>query len=232
MLLPVHPDLPPVRVGRAAPLPPDERRQAILRAVQSVVLAKGVAVTTRDLAEAAGVAEGTLFRVFEDKVSLVREAAFAAADPAQMVPMIAAIDLAQPLPQRLGRVLEASMARVERVSAWMSLLHETGRRDEAAGERRPGGPGPHLGPKSDGWHQRQEESARAVRRELTRILEPDQDRLRLPLDEAVELFETLLFGATMRAANAFRSGGTPTLRTAVLVDMFLHGVLAPGTAPK
>jgi len=227
----VHPDLPPVRVGRAAPLPPDERRQAILRAVQSVVLAKGVAVTTRDLAEAAGVAEGTLFRVFEDKVSLVREAAFAAADPAQMVPMIAAIDLAQPLPQRLGRVLEASMARVERVSAWMSLLHETGRRDEAGGGR-PGGPGPHLGPKSDGWHQRQEESARAVRRELTRILEPDQDRLRLPLDEAVELFETLLFGATMRAANAFRSGGTPTLRTAVLVDMFLHGVLVSDTAPK
>ena len=231
MLLVVHLDLPPARAGRAAPLPPDERRQAILQAVQSVVLAKGAAVTTRDLAEAAGVAEGTLFRVFEDKVSLVREAAFAAADPAQMVPMLAAIDLALPLPERLGQVLDATMARVERLSTWMSLLHETGR-DQGAGERPAGGPRPPLGPKSDGWHQRQEESARAVRTELTRILEPDRDRLSLPLDEAVELFETLMFGATMRAANAFRSGGTPSLRTAVLVEMFLHGLLAPGLAPQ
>ena len=68
--------------GRAAPLPPDERRAAILLAVRPVILARGAAVTSRELAEAAGVAEGTLFRVFTDKVTLVREAVLAAVDPA------------------------------------------------------------------------------------------------------------------------------------------------------
>ncbi|MBN9326134.1 MAG: TetR family transcriptional regulator, partial [Cellulomonas sp.] len=45
-------------------MPPDERRRAILRAVLPVVRERGADVTTRELAEAAGVAEGTLFRVF------------------------------------------------------------------------------------------------------------------------------------------------------------------------
>ena len=74
--------------GRATPLPPDERRAAILLAVRPVILARGAAVTSRELAEAAGVAEGTLFRVFTDKVTLVREAVLAAVDPADAIPEI------------------------------------------------------------------------------------------------------------------------------------------------
>lgn len=49
---------------RAAPLPPEQRRAAIIDAALSLLEDSGPELTTRMVAEAAGVAEGTLFRVF------------------------------------------------------------------------------------------------------------------------------------------------------------------------
>lgn len=51
-------------VTRAAPLPPEQRRAAIIDAALSLLEENGPELTTRVVAEAAGVAEGTLFRVF------------------------------------------------------------------------------------------------------------------------------------------------------------------------
>ena len=89
-------------------------------------------MTSRELAEAAGVAEGTLFRVFTDKVTLVREAVLAAVDPADAIPEIAAIDRTLPLRDTLlARVLAQALARVGESMRWMSLLHEVGRLEPA-----------------------------------------------------------------------------------------------------
>ncbi|MHB1138452.1 MAG: TetR/AcrR family transcriptional regulator [Microthrixaceae bacterium] len=60
----------PVR-PRARRLAPDERRAAILATATELFTAHGQAFTTADLAEAAGVSEGTIFRYFPDKTSLV-----------------------------------------------------------------------------------------------------------------------------------------------------------------
>ncbi|WP_405217550.1 TetR/AcrR family transcriptional regulator [Agrococcus sp. Ld7] len=49
----------------------DDRRAQIIEAVTPAVLTHGIAVTTRQLAEAAGVSEGTLFKAFGDKESLL-----------------------------------------------------------------------------------------------------------------------------------------------------------------
>ncbi|HEV7760274.1 MAG TPA: helix-turn-helix domain-containing protein, partial [Acidimicrobiales bacterium] len=61
----------PGRGRRAAAMPPDERRAAIACAALPLLLERGLAVTTRQIAEAAGVAEGTIFGVFPDKASLI-----------------------------------------------------------------------------------------------------------------------------------------------------------------
>lgn len=53
-------------------LSPGERREQILDAVVPAILEHGIGVTSRQLAQAAGVAEGTLFRSFGDKESLLR----------------------------------------------------------------------------------------------------------------------------------------------------------------
>src|SRR3954449_6767767 len=140
-------EIPSVRAGRATPLPPDERRAAILLAVRPVLLERGAAVTSRELAEAAGVAEGTLlrkstarelaeaagvaegtlFRVFTDKVTLIREAVLAAVDPADRVPEIEAIDRSLPLADKLMRLMTQGFAHVGEAMRWMGLLHEVGR---------------------------------------------------------------------------------------------------------
>lgn len=54
-------------------LGPDERRTQILDAVLPVVLERGVGVTSKQLAQAAGISEGTIFRSFGDKDTLLQE---------------------------------------------------------------------------------------------------------------------------------------------------------------
>ena len=57
---------------RAAMLPADERRAAIVEAARPLLLEHGEMVTTKQIAEAAGIAEGTIFRAFPDKDAVIR----------------------------------------------------------------------------------------------------------------------------------------------------------------
>ena len=61
---------------------PDDRRKAILDVLVPLIVEKGGDVSTREIARAAGIAEGTIFRVFPDKKSLMLAAAEEAINPA------------------------------------------------------------------------------------------------------------------------------------------------------
>ena len=54
---------------------PDDRRKAILDALIPLLVERGGDVTTKEIARAAGIAEGTVFRVFPDKATLLFAAA-------------------------------------------------------------------------------------------------------------------------------------------------------------
>ncbi len=208
------------RTGRAAPLPPDERRLAILEAVLPVVRTCGTDITTRELAEAAGVAEGTLFRVFDDKESLVREAVAAALDPSGYVAALGAVDPGLPIEERLAAVIRLGAARAGDLTLWMSLVHRTARSNGGIPDRRRAMP-------PAGWRERQEAAVLLVRAQLRRLLEPDSDRLRYPVDTAIVLLESLLNGTVMQGADRLRQGLEPRVGDPDLVDFFLHGALRP-----
>ena len=69
------------RQVRAPAMSPDDRRRAIVEAVIPLLAEHGSTVTTRQMAEAAGVAEGTIFNVFPDKCALMYEAVKVTMDP-------------------------------------------------------------------------------------------------------------------------------------------------------
>jgi AcrR family transcriptional regulator len=68
----------------------------IIEATLPLLLEHGEMVTTRQIAEAAGIAEGTIFRVFADKDALIAAVVEHAADPTRVEAAFAAIDVAAP----------------------------------------------------------------------------------------------------------------------------------------
>lgn len=108
--------------ARATALPADERRAAIVDAALALVLEHGVMVTTKQIAEAAGIAEGTIFRVFDDKAELLDTVVEAVLDPAPDVAALAAIDADAPLEVRLVAAVEVFQRRVERIWQVMTAV--------------------------------------------------------------------------------------------------------------
>jgi AcrR family transcriptional regulator len=86
---------------RVPALSPQERRAALIAATIPLLHKHGANVSTRQIAEAAGVAEGTIFGVFKDKQSLLRAAVLAALDPTPLLQHLRSINLALGLRARL-----------------------------------------------------------------------------------------------------------------------------------
>jgi AcrR family transcriptional regulator len=98
--------------GRAAALPTEERRSTIVEATLPLFLEHGAAVTTREIAQAAGIAEGTIFRVFPDKTALLDAVIEAALDAAPTNAAMDAIEPELPFERRLVAAVEILRQRV------------------------------------------------------------------------------------------------------------------------
>ena len=104
---------------RATPLPPAARRAAIVDAVGPLVIEHGAAVTTKQIAQRAGVAEGTIFNVFTDKDELIDAVIEAALDPAPLEQRLQRIDTALPFEDRL--VAATKEVQVQMMHIWRLL---------------------------------------------------------------------------------------------------------------
>src|SRR3954468_19713290 len=107
---------------RAAPLSPDARRASIIAATLPLLRRYGREVTTSQIALAAGVAEGTLFRVFPDKEALIAAAVASAFDPTADEAEMGRIDPALPLRDKLITAVEALQRRVGEIWQLFSML--------------------------------------------------------------------------------------------------------------
>ncbi len=189
---------------RATALPASARRAEIVAATLPLLLAHGPAVTTRQIAEAAGVAEGTIFRVFPNKESLIAAVGESAFDMTSIDASLAAIDPALPLEDRLITAVDILRRRFADIhqlhTAVESMQQLAGRAASMANRRRP----PDL-------------------RGLAALLEADRDQLRRdPLDAAY-----LLRGLTITGTHPALILDEP-LSSAEIVSVFLDGVRFAG----
>ena len=104
----------------------------IVDATLPLVLEHGDKVTTHDIAAAAGIAEGTIFRVFESKDALIEAVMDQALDPGPVERAIEAIDPALGLEDSVTEVVALMQRRVLDIWRLLSGLgaghHRHGRR--------------------------------------------------------------------------------------------------------
>jgi AcrR family transcriptional regulator len=89
---------------------------------------EGFGVSTKRIADAAGIAEGTVFRVFSTKEELLRSALRSYLDPADVIAQIDAIDPAAPLADKVARVMTLLQEAGSRIHLFMMALRH---RDQA-----------------------------------------------------------------------------------------------------
>lgn len=107
---------------RAGGLPPDERRAAIAAAALQLLLKHGTNITTRQIAEASNIAEGTTFRVFPDKDAVIRAAVDLALDPAPIDRSLGEIDRSLPFELQLVAAVEIIQRRMIDIGRLVSAV--------------------------------------------------------------------------------------------------------------
>ncbi|WP_460848171.1 TetR/AcrR family transcriptional regulator [Nocardioides ultimimeridianus] len=108
---------------RAAPMSPEERRAALIEATVPLLSDHGRSVTTKQIAEAAGVAEGTIFRVFGSKEELVDAAIGRAFESGDVIARLDAIPRDLPLYERAVRMVTVLQDRFVEL---FTLMHAIG----------------------------------------------------------------------------------------------------------
>jgi AcrR family transcriptional regulator len=164
--------------SRAVPLAREDRRAAILDAVVPLLLENGANVTTAQMAEAAGIAEGTIFRAFADKAAVLHEAVRSSLDPSKVVEDIAAIDRGLSLDDQLRAAAEIIVGRFDRVQALIGAL----RSFPHTGERR-----------GDDVRRAAMEANSRILGSLTRLLGEHAEELAVEPERAAIVFRGLLY---------------------------------------
>jgi AcrR family transcriptional regulator len=179
---------------RASALPPAERRVTIVRAALRLIAAQGTMPTTREIAEEAGIAEGTIFRAFDTKERLVEAVVGETFCPAPISLQLRDIDLDLPLRERLVALVGVLQSRFTEIFGVMTALGLTA--PPADFEE-------HRGCRPDSGHVPVDEQDPTVdtawgdrRGRLLAFVEPDADQLTCTPAELVKYLRLFTFSAS------------------------------------
>ncbi|HYS39862.1 MAG TPA: TetR family transcriptional regulator [Pseudonocardiaceae bacterium] len=200
------------RSGRAPAMSVDERRAAILAVAVPMLVEHQGNVTTSEIAAAAGIAEGTLFRAFRDKQALFVACLHATLESETEVARIEAVDRALPLADRLIAGVRAVSEYQSRVWSVIVALRSAG-----------------IDPRGD--DHRAHEHDRGAPKAMLRISGAiaglfDPDTMRVAPELAARLLLGFVFSNRLQA-EGLGDGGADLDE---LVDLFLHGILRTATS--
>ena len=194
---------------------PEDRRQAIIDATLPMLLERGTDVSTREIAQAAGIAEGTIFRAFDTKQDLIHATIHTALMPDATITCIAALPEGQTLPERVTAIIEVLRDEIHRTrSLFAHLAHVA----------RPPGP-----PQPDGTNRAPfggirppfnlHETKTRLNAAVTASLQPYSGELAVPTAFATNLLSALAFASSFTLTE-----GEPPISSTELSDVVLHGI--------
>ena len=197
-------------------MPLEDRRSALISATEPLLERYGRDVSTRQIAEAAGVAEGTIFRAFATKDELIDAVVEEVFDEHSTRDAILAIDPDLPLHQRLVAAVTILQDRTRRVFALFHALR-----------LRPGwaGASPEDRPGHEALHARRRHEQEQVELVLLELIGPDAASLRVPPLDAVTVLRANVFALTHPLLGDERLSHPERI-----VDLVLHGIARP-TSP-
>jgi AcrR family transcriptional regulator len=160
-----------IETRRAAPMGLEARQDMIIAAVTPLLLEHGASVTSRQIAEAAGIAEGTVFRAFGDKESLIAAAVERYLDPLALHTALRSIDPDLPLDDKLRAIFGLLRERFRGVIRMFAMVPQS--------QRQPREPG----------------SAFAAI--IAELLEPHRDQLRVQPQEVAQYARLITFASAI-----------------------------------
>lgn len=210
-------------------------RETIVRAaIPLIAEAEWETVTTAQIARAAGVDDASLLHLFADKDAIFTAAIQAhvmtALDPTQVLHDLHSIPLDQPLAARLIEAIDALDTYHARTVTLLAPAQAA-----SAAHRQPtpdSGTASEPRPRQVFNYEELRDAARidVISQAVTRLLEPDQDHLRLPAGTLADVFLGLYSGRrrTPHPELSRRLAGRPQRSEPLaeqLVDLFMHGAL-------
>lgn len=110
--------------GRARPLSLEDRQAMIIESTMPLLVEHGPELTSKQIAEAAGVAEGTIFRAFGDKETLIEATIEKFLDPEPLRRELRAIPVDLDLDDKMLRIVELMRKRFSEVFRVMAAIRK------------------------------------------------------------------------------------------------------------
>ena len=175
----------------------EARQDMIIGVVIPLILEHGRDLTSKQIAEACGIAEGTVFRAFGDKETLITAAVERYLDPLALRTSLRSIDPDLSLDDKLAAIMGLLRDRFAGVIRMMSALGQSGARPRREG--------------SD-----PNDFAKAI----AELLAPHRDELRIDAEQVAQFARVIAFASALPVF-----GDSIPLSSGQLLDLFQHGVM-------
>ncbi len=185
---------------------PEDRRQAIIEATTDLVLEHGPEATTRQIADACGIAEGTLFRVFESKDEILAAVVEHLLDPMFVIEEMLAIPRHEDAADTVRELVAVTKASTTRIRSVMMALHAAQNDSERRGRHGPRDMDKFL------------EDQTAISNAAAQVLSPHADDLRVDPATAAAFIRTTVFASALPAVP-------PLKDPSVFTDLLVHALV-------